>query len=283
MNISDVLNYEFLFDSHVHLTSKDLAVKVEEVVKQAEDNGVKLIFDIGTSIETSLLAIENSRRFKNVRAYIGIDPEVFEPGSELFIGLDKDDSWFEEQKETLSKLIVQNIEFLGGIGETGMDFHWLNKLEKEGHNSDEIEQSKVLQEKLFRLHLELAQEVGFNLSIHSRRAEDACLQIVREYKVTGIFHSYTGDYKTAKGVLDSGWGLGVNGIITFKNAKELREVYKKLLGKIPQALQPKFFYEKGVFFETDSPYLSPEGKRGAVNEPSNIKDIYEQFVKLLTE
>lgn len=286
MHIRDLIKENRLFDSHAHLNFEGYDNDREEVVQRALDNGVEVIYDIGTDIEASKKSVELAKKFKGiVFSFIGIDPEIFLPGSEMFIGLDKDDKWISEQKKVLQEIISQNKEYVAGIGESGMDFFRLGQLLKEVENEDKktdvsetVKASMKLQLALFRMHLELAKEFNLPVSIHSRGAEKECLEVVKQYPdTTGIFHSYTGDFETAQGILEAGWGLGINGIATFKNAKVMRDMYSKILGDTTN-LKPADFYNKGIFFETDSPFLSPEGKRGDRNEPSNIRLIFDLFV-----
>jgi TatD DNase family protein len=131
------------------------------------------------------------------------------------------------------------------------------------------------------MHLELGEESGLPLSVHSRAAEERCLEIVKTYPAArGIFHSFTGDYVTAKKILDAGWALGVNGIVTYKNAVVLREMYKNILGEISTDWSPGDFYSKGIYFETDAPFLTPLGSKSGRNEPANINKIYEYMATI---
>lgn len=266
----------YLFDSHCHLISKEFDEDLDEIIQKSTESSIELVLDVGVDLKTSEKSLEISQKYENIKSWIGIDPEILIPSSELTVEVADFTRWLDDSKDYLSKLIVQNKEEVIGIGETGMDFYW-NK--QNGLDQKVMEDSHNKQEKLFRMHLELAQEFNLPLTIHSRGAEEECLQIVSDYSTVGIFHSYTGDYETAVKILDSGWGLGVNGIATFKNAKEIREMYSKILGKHNFSdWNPEDFYKKGIYFETDAPYLSPEGLRGERNEPANIAKIYELFV-----
>ncbi|MCA9386696.1 TatD family hydrolase [Candidatus Dojkabacteria bacterium] len=270
-----IINKNILIDSHSHINFEGYDESIEQIVNNAIKNGVEELWDIGTNLESSKKSISISKKYPQIKSFVGIDPEVFVPGSDFFLGFDKNDTWIELMFNELSNLIEENKDYVVGIGESGLDHYWFRDKSKE-----EQEKSANLQEKLFRMHLELANKYNLPLSIHSREAEELCLEIVKKYEVAGIFHSFTGNYQTAKGILDAGWGLGVNGIVTFKNAFELREVYKKLLnGK--KLGQPIDFYNSGIFFETDSPFLSPERRRGEQNEPANVKLIYDHFVGIL--
>lgn len=264
-----------LIDTHAHINSREFDKDIEKVIKDSVKSGVTEIWDVATDIESSIKSLVISSNYPNVKSFIGIDPENFIPGSEFFKGF-KDDIWFENQNFELKNLIEENHHKIIGLGETGIDNYWTKKLDFEQQRKS-LEQ----QEKMFRLHLELAENTGLPLTIHSRNAENLCIKICQNYNATGIFHSYTGDYETAKKIIDRGFGLGINGIITFRNAGDLRTVYRKILGKISSDWSVEDFYKKGVFFETDSPFLSPEGKRGEKNEPGNVAIIYDWVTRNL--
>lgn len=276
-----------LFDSHSHVNFEGFDGKIEQIIEQMKQNGVEMALDMAANLEGSRKSLELSKKYQKIKSFVGIDPEVFVPGSDLFEGLDKDDSYFEENYEVIKKMAKDNPVEVFGIGETGIDHYWLTNNKDRDRVSDkdrimesDSNKSKDLQEKLFRMHLEIAKELKLPLSIHSRGAERLCLEIVKKYNCNGIFHSFTGDYETAKDILDAGWNLGINGIITFKNAQSLREMYKKLFGNIKD-FSPEDFYNKGIYFETDAPFLSPEGKRGEINTPAATRNIFEQFVQFL--
>lgn len=278
MTLFETLKIHTLFDSHAHLayfSDSDMTNSIENAKKV----GLSEVLNMGIDLDSSIKVIQQAKSSNSyLKAFIGIDPEVFEPGSTLFVGLENKEEWVEDQIQKLKELIDLNKELVYGIGETGMDYYHFEQSELDSQTK---ERSKHLQRVLFNKHLGLAQEYNMPLSIHSRWAEKECLEIVKNYNCKGIFHSYTGDYNTAKAILDSGWSLGVNGIVTFKNANQLREVYKQILGKVSFDYNPIDFYKKGIYFETDSPFLSPEGKRGLQNQPSNVIDIYNFFIKYL--
>lgn len=283
MNLYELLEKPTeLIDTHCHLNAGVYDVDRDQILKNAQKNGVAQTWDISTDRKSSKKSIELSNIYQDVHSFIGIDPEILIPGSDLYIGGNEviDSSWFAEQSRFLDDLILRNRDAVVGIGESGLDHYWLSRSELP---EAEVQRSKELQDQLFMVHIELAAKHHLPLSIHSRGAEQACLEKIAEFPVTGIFHSYTGEYKTASKILDQGWGLGVNGIVTFKNAHELRAVYKKLLGKISLDWSPADFYKKGIYFETDGPFLSPEGKRGERNEPRNVSIIFDYFVSSLRE
>lgn len=289
----------YLFDSHCHLYSKKFDEDRGDVLKRAKQNEVEKVFDISIDLETSSRSEDISKKYEDVSSFIGIDPQIFIPGNKYFVGLDKDDNWFANKYESLEKLILENrdeqtsvVENILGFGETGMDFYWLKKLDlnqkvkdskgKVLSESEIVETSKQHQEKLFRIHLELADKYHLPLSVHVRNAEKQCLEIIKEYETVGVFHSYTGGTKVAKQVINQGWGLGINAIATYESAEDLRNVYRKLCnGCDLKKWDPETFYINGFYFETDAPYLNPGKDRTLRNEPANIKEIYETFINLI--
>ncbi|MDQ6984697.1 MAG: TatD family hydrolase [Candidatus Dojkabacteria bacterium] len=273
---------EYLFDSHAHINDESYDEDLKKIIQNAQDNNVKEIFDVSVNKISCEKSILISKENEFVKSFIGIDPDVLIPTSELFEGLHFKIDWFNITRFKLSKLIENNIENVIGVGETGIDLYWIEKALADGQiNEFEYNESIRLQRELFELHLDIAKEFVLPLTIHSRNAEDLCLEIVKSKDAVGIFHSYGGDYEIAKRILDNGWGLGVNGIVTFKNAEDVRKMYRKILGKISYDVSPSDFYEKGIFFETDSPFLTPHPKRGTRNEPANVSSIFEQFIASL--
>lgn len=278
-----------LFDSHCHLNDKSFYPDIEGVVSRSNDAGVSKIIDIGIDLESSRQAIGNAQKFPGiVYASVGLDPDLMIPNSELFVDDKKllnlnyydAEDFIEKEMIKVADLINQNRDYVVAIGESGMDAYWVNRTDKK-FAEEQWKRVMSLQRIMFRKHLELSVETKLPLTIHSRACEEDCLRIVLDYpQARGVFHSYTGSYETAKKVLDAGWSLGVNGIITFKSAQELRAMYKKILGAISSDAQPADFYAKGIYFETDAPYLSPEGKRGERNEPAAVAKVWEKLLIL---
>ncbi|MFS8131185.1 MAG: TatD family hydrolase [Candidatus Dojkabacteria bacterium] len=279
MTLDQLKEKTYLFDSHSHLGFPGYKQTTGEIIQNAKDRGVNEIFDVAVDIESSKDNIERSKKFETSKALVGIDPEALIPGSELYKKVVDIDVWTEQQIATLEELITNNKDYIVGIGEAGIDLHHLRI---SGASEVDIEESKKIQTKLFEAQLKLAEKYNLFLSIHSRGAEAYCLDVVKKYDVKAIFHSFTGDFNTAEAILKHGCALGVNGIVTFKNSYDLKLIYKTLIGKLPDGeIKPEFFYKKGIFFETDAPFLAPDGMRGEINEPANISVIYEKFVEAL--
>ncbi len=255
-----------LYDSHAHINSHEFDKDIDSIVLKARKASVVRIVDVGVNLESSKKSIELARKFPGrVFSTVGVDPDVVLPISELYDPNLELSSIFDK----LSSLIEANREFVAGIGETGVDNFWLKK---SALSVSEQESLLGKQIELLDVHIELARKFDLPLTLHSRGYETELIEHLKNKGIRGIFHSYTGNYDTARTILDSGFGLGINGIITFKNAEELRGMYKKVLGN-QKISSPSDLYEKNLFLETDSPYLSPN--RGERNEPSQIAAIFE--------
>jgi TatD DNase family protein len=137
------------------------------------------------------------------------------------------------------------------IGEIGLDFYWDKTFTEQ-------------QYKAFRLQIEIALERDLPIVIHSRNATDECISVVKEYPgVRGVFHCFSGNEEQAREVIESGFMLGIGGVVTFKNSG-----LDKVIEKIGLA---------HVVLETDAPYLAPVPYRGKRNEPAYIPLIAEKL------
>lgn len=281
MHISDLMPKTGLYDSHCHLIFREYPIPTEEIIEKSQFNNLETLLNVSTDLETSKQVHNlDKESLGYIKSFIGIDPQEVIPNPEHFMGLDITPNQMEKLKFELKQILVSEKDSVIGIGETGMDYFWTKNLDLETQVK-----SKELQRQLYTIHLELAEEFKLPLTIHSRAAETECLEVLIENtrNTKGIFHSFNGNYEQAKAIIDSGNGLGVNGIFTFKNAKELKSVYKKLLGKLSADTKPEDLYKKGIFFETDSPFLAPEGKRGEINYPFNVVEIYKYFIEFLSQ
>lgn len=263
-----------LFDSHAHLTYPS-SLSLEEVIRNAKAADINAIIDVAVDLKTSMETIENHKRYPGfVYPTVGIHPELVIPGSDLYDSSIDEESLDDILKE-LEQIIEQHKDEIIMIGECGIDYYWL---EKSDLNTKEKERSKAIQRELFRRHLALAGKYSLPLTIHSRDSLDDCLEIIEDsgLDLYGIFHSFTGNLTDAKRIFNSGFAIGINGIVTYKSAQAVRDTLGSLLPKTE--LSPKTLYESGIFLETDAPFLLPKGSRGASNQSSNIKFIYDTVI-----
>lgn len=253
-------------DSHAHL---EAANDLDGWLKRAKENGVQKIITIGASIETSKKAIEIAKKYSNsdlkIYATCGIHPQ---------------DGKDEVNKltlyrciDTLKQLALESDEVVA-IGECGLDYY----LEEE-KRIETVAKDKKFQREIFEAQIKLASELSLPLVVHCRNAWDDVLDLIgrgpsspetkrgRSSVLRGVFHSWTGDWEAAKKAIDLGFSISFSGIATFKNAKDIAEVAKKVpLDK--------------MLIETDSPFLAPEPVRGSINEPKNVKMIAQFLASL---
>ena len=256
-----------LIDTHAHLDFPEFATDLEDVLGRAEENDVKRILTIGTSIESSRRAIELAERYPAVYAAIGVHPNHVN----------------EAQDDVITPLreLAKNPRVVA-IGETGLDYHRLpsEKVAKEKQvqvmtalrteTDEEIEAQirdgayKSKQASLFQQQLDLAVELGLNVVIHQRDAWQDTLEVLRPYtgKVHGVFHCFGGTFNEANEVLNLDHLVSFTGIVTFKNGVAVRQV----AAEIPLW---KFMVE------TDCPYLAPVPFRGKRCEPAHTRIVAE--------
>jgi TatD DNase family protein len=284
MNLKELLGSK-LIDTHCHINERVFDRDRVEAIAAAQAAGVEEIWDIGIDIPTSKLAVAIAYRNSGVKALVGIDPALLVPGGDLYMSnlLQRQDAEFEtyiqESLDSIRFLVEQNKDVVVGIGEIGMDTYYLDRSLTDGTIEKTLfDLSKARQLQLFQAQLALAEELGVPVSVHTRGCEAECAEIIKDYpNLQGIFHSYTGDLATARQVLAQGWLLGVNGIFTYKNSADIRQMYKQILldQGVTKLGQPSDLYAAGLVLETDAPYLAPDNKRGERNEPVNIQYLWQ--------
>jgi TatD DNase family protein len=220
-------------DTHCHLDI--LESTPEETIIEAKQAGVQRMVTIAVD-EPSLDFVSSTvQEFPAVYGSVGFHPH---------------------DASKLTKSLLQKIRQLAeeqhkliAIGETGLDYHYMNS-------------PAEIQQQAFRKQLQLAVELNLPVILHSREAETDTLSILQEFPVPslGVAHSFTSSIEMAKILVDMGWYLGINGIVTFKNAEDLREVVRWL---------PL----EHLLLETDSPFLAPIPFRGKPNKPAYIPAI----------
>lgn len=220
-----------IVDSHCHLDFPDFEGEIPELVKRAEEAGVKRMVTICTRL----------RNEPNVRAIAEqYEPVYYAAGTHPM-------SAAEEPLASVDQLIeIAKHPKMVGIGETGLDYHYTA-------DSAEIQKDSL------RIHIAAARETGLPLIIHARAADDDMTNILREEYNNGAFgcvmHCFSSSAELGKAALDLGFYLSMSGIATFKKSQELRDIF---------ATAPI----DRVLVETDSPYLAPVPFRGKRNEPA---------------
>jgi len=220
-------------DTHCHLDI--LESTPEETIIEAKQAGVQRMVTIAVD-EPSLDFVSSTvQELPSVYGSVGFHPH---------------------DASKLTKSLLQKIRQLAeeqhkliAIGEIGLDYHYMNS-------------PAEIQQQAFRKQLQLAVELNLPVILHSREAETDTLNILQEFPVPslGVAHSFTSSIEMARTLVEMGWYLGINGIVTFKNAEDLREVVRWLpLDRL--------------LLETDSPFLAPIPFRGKPNKPAHIPAI----------
>jgi TatD DNase family protein len=219
-----------LIDSHAHLEMREFDSDREEVIKRAGEAGVDFIVTVGTNLALSRKAVALAEKYKNIYATIGIHPHD---------AAKTDKTTCESLKELAHK------QKIVAYGEIGLDF--FRNISSQEKQID-----------IFRLQLELAQELNLPVIIHDREAHELTLKLVKESGVRrGVFHCFSGDYTMAKQCIDLGFYISIPGVVTFDKAKTIQDVALR----VPLS---------SLLLETDAPYLTPVPHRGKRNEPSFI-------------
>jgi TatD DNase family protein len=228
-----------LFDTHAHLDDPQFATDLSEVLVRAANAGVTKVVTIATTAESSWAALELARTYPILAPTVGIQPNCVAaarpPDWDLVAG------WAREAG-------------IVALGETGLDRHW--------HDTPFDQQ-----EDYFARHLGLARETGLPVVIHCREAEADVLRLLQEDferhgPVRGVMHSFTGTAETASACIAMGLYISFAGMVTYKNASNLRQVARTV--PIDR-----------LVIETDSPYLAPVPHRGKRNEPANVRHTLE--------
>lgn len=231
-----------LFDTHVHLNARQFKEDVEEVIARAYNNGVKQMVVVGFDDETIPLAIDIAEKHENIYAAVGWHPVDAIDYKEDHLGM-------------LEKL--SDHEKVVALGEMGLDYHWDTS-------------PKDVQENVFRKQIQLARRVHMPIIIHNREATSDVIRILQDENakdIGGIMHCFSGNITEMKACLDMNFYISLGGPVTFKNAKEVKELAKL----IPL---------DRLLIETDAPYLAPHPYRGKRNEPAYVTLVAEQIATL---
>lgn len=230
-----------MIDTHCHLFDEEFDIDREDAIKRAIDSGVEKMILVGFSHKTNQLAQEMAKKWNVFYPTAGLHP------SEASLNYLND---FLEFKSFVEKNKVY------AIGECGLDYHWDITYKDE-------------QKKLFRLQCEYAIEKDLPIIVHSRDAAQDTFDIIASYKgkLKGVMHCYSGSKELALEYVKLGFYISLGGPVTFKNAKEPKEVAKA----VPLDL---------LLIETDCPYLAPTPMRGKRNESSYVKYVRDEIASL---
>ena len=219
-----------LVDSHCHLDFPDFAAERDAIIERARAAGVRAMLTIGTRLD----------QFPGVRAIAEAYPDIW-----CSVGVHPHEAVDYSSLSAADLAALASHPRVVGIGETGLDFHY-------DHSPRDI------QEQVFRTHIAVSQASGLPLIIHARAADDEVAQILREERPPpGVLHCFSSGRALAEEALDLGFYISLSGIVTFKNAEDLRAIVRD----VPLTR---------LLVETDAPYLAPVPYRGRRNEPAHV-------------
>lgn len=228
-------------DSHTHIQLSQFDQDRDSVLERAVTAKVNTILIIGFDLDTSLGAIELAEKYDNLYATVGMHPHDAKKLTPDI--LDK----FRRKLEH-PKVIA--------VGEIGLDYY---------RNLS----APQIQKKAFEMQLDLAEEKDMPIIIHNRDAYMDILPILegRNGKIRGVLHCFTGDVELMHRSLETGFYIGIGGIVTYPNAKNVQKVAEK----IPL---------ERLLIETDCPWLTPQFRRGKRNEPSYVHAVAEKIAEI---
>ena len=232
-----------LVDSHCHLDFDVFDEDRQETIQRARDAGVATMVTICTHVT----------RFNRIRAIAAADANIW-----CTVGIHPHQA--EEEPVVSVEDLVSRAAHpkVVGIGETGLDYYYDNS-------------PRDLQQTSFRTHVAAARETGLPLIVHTRDADDDMADILEDEMGKGAFpgvlHCFSSGRRLAERALDIGFYISLSGIVTFKNAQDLRDIAKD----VPV---------DRILVETDSPFLAPIPNRGRRNEPSFVVDTAAKVAEL---
>ena len=237
-------------DTHCHLFEEYYS-NIDDVINDSIKSGVTKFIVNGCDMKSNMEALRIAHKYKEVYAAIGFHPTELDDFKDEYF------NWLEKNLND-NKVIA--------IGEIGLDYHY-----------DSTDKDKEIY--VFKKQLDIAKKYNKPIVVHTRDALGDTYNILKDYNLSGVIHSYSGSVEMAREFIKLGYMIGIGGVVTFKNAKNIKEVVKNI----------DLEY---ILLETDSPYLTPEPYRGMQNNPkyipliskciSNIKGINERDVMMVS-
>ncbi|MBP5444641.1 MAG: TatD family hydrolase [Acholeplasmatales bacterium] len=228
-------------DTHSHLFDSAFDLDRDLVIKECFNQNVGKLIVVGFDKETNKLALELCSKYANLYPTVGLHPtELSDYSDNFFVYLED---------------LIKD-EKIVGIGECGLDYYW-------------DDSKKDLQKEVFKKQIELSLKYDKPLIIHSRDAIADTLEVLKSVNkpIKGVMHGYSGSLEMAKEFVKLGLKLGIGGVLTFKNAKNVKEVVKEL-------------DLSNFVLETDCPYLTPTPYRGKRNAPYYIPLIAKEMADI---
>ena len=234
-----------IIDTHAHYDDEAIDPDREVLLASMQEHGIEKLVNVCASIDGLQDTVKLIEKYPFIYGAVGVHPDDAEQMTE----------------ETLAEIRrISHMDKMIAIGEIGLDYYWHK--EKKEHE---------IQQKMFRAQMEIAREEKLPFMIHSRDAAEDTLNIVREYMqggmYGGIIHCFSYSREIATEYLNMGLHLGIGGVVTFKNAKKLKEVVQ--YAPLSQ-----------LVLETDCPYMAPEPNRGKRNSSLYLPYVVQAIAEL---
>ena len=231
-----------IFDTHAHYDDAAFAEDREALLSSLPGRGIGRVINVCSDMDSLRTTMELAEKYPYIYGAVGIHPD--EVGK-------LNDGILEEMR------LLCRLEKAAAVGEIGLDYYW----NKENH---------PVQIRWFERQLELAREEGLPVIIHSREAAADTLEVMKRMKageIGGVMHCFSYSRELAREYLDMGLYLGIGGVLTFKNARKLKEVVE-------------YAPLSRLLLETDCPYLAPAPNRGKRNSSLNLPYVVEEIAAL---
>lgn len=243
-----------IFETHAHYDDERFDNDRNELLASLPAKGIDRVINVGADFDGCKDSIALAKQYPHVYAAVGIHPENIEDLT------DENLNWIREKASW---------EKTAAIGEIGLDYYWYKEAEMQ-----------QAQREAFRIQMELARTAGLPVIIHSRDAAEDTLRILQEVQekdiadkrlrngeMPGVIHCYSYSKELAREFIKLGYYIGVGGVITFKNAKKLKETVADI-------------GIEHILLETDCPYMAPEPHRGSRNDSTYIPYIVDVIAEL---
>lgn len=230
-----------IFDTHAHYDDEQFDQDRDELLLSMKAGGIGSIMNVSASFESCEQVLALARKYPFIYAAIGVHPD--------HVGC------LDEEKIEKMKALLGDEKALA-VGEIGLDYYWK-------------EEPEDIQKKWFIRQLDMAREMDLPVIVHSRDAAADTLEIMKEHgrDLDGVIHCFSYSREMAREYVKMGYYIGIGGVVTFKNARKLKEVAEE----VPLA---------SIVLETDCPYLAPVPYRGKRNSSLNLPYVAEEIARI---
>lgn len=233
-----------IFETHAHYDDERFAEDRDTLLASLPERGIGRIINVGSTLGSTKETLAIAQNYPYVYAAVGVHPsEIGDLNEEMF-------AWLKEQTRQ---------EKTVAVGEIGLDYYW-----------DKEPEVQKAQRYWFKRQMELASEETLPVIIHSRNAAEDTMRLMQEIhaeEIPGVIHCYSYSKEMALEFVKMGYRIGVGGVVTFKNARKLKETVEA----VPM---------EAILLETDCPYMAPEPHRGTRNDSSNIPYVVNTIAQI---